>query len=204
MRGRQRSGPSTPAPEPCLIGVMGADGELVRRCLDGDEAAWNALVERYARYVFAIVSQGYRLHGPDAEDVFQDVFLRIYDRLGSLRDPEALRPWIAQLTRRVCLDRLAAAGREEPAELEPTTIGQTLDELDEAFAVREALGELSDECREVLDRFFCRDESYRTIGAELGIPAGTIASRISRCLGKLRSCFEGRNDPPRQSGETGT
>lgn len=66
-------------------------------------------------------------------------------------------------------------------------------ELDEAFAVRQGLATLSEECREVLDRFFCRDESYRTIGDELGIPAGTIASRISRCLDKLRSQFLGRD-----------
>jgi RNA polymerase sigma factor (sigma-70 family) len=172
-----------------LIGVMGADGELVARCLGGDQAAWNELVERYSRYVHAIVTQGYRLRGPDAEDAFQEVFLRVYDRLGSLRNPEALRPWIAQLTRRVCLDRLAAAGREEPAELEAAEVERALEELNEAFAVREALGTLSEECQEVLDRFFCRDESYRTIAEELGIPSGTIASRISRCLGKLRERF---------------
>ena len=65
--------------------------------------------------------------------------------------------------------------------------------LDEALTVREGLAGLGPECREVLDRFFCRDESYRTIGAELEIPAGTIASRISRCLGQLRSELEGRN-----------
>jgi len=58
-----------------------------------------------------------------------------------------------------------------------------------AYDVREALGGLSEECQEVLDRFFCRDESYRTIGDQLGIPSGTIASRISRCLGKLRERF---------------
>jgi RNA polymerase sigma factor (sigma-70 family) len=183
---------------------MGGDGELVGRCLSGDQAAWNELVERYARYVHAIASQGYRLPPADAEDVFQEVFLRIYDRLSTLRDPEALRPWIAQMTRRVCLDRMAAAGREEPSELEPPGLGQTIEELDEAFAVREALGTLSDECQEVLDRFFCRDESYRTIGDALGIPSGTIASRISRCLGKLRERYEGRSEPTGGSGETRT
>src|SRR5258707_1100932 len=83
-----------------------ADAQLVGRCLGGDQEAWNELVEEYSRYVYAIVGKGFRLQGPDAEDAFQDVFLRIYDRLGSLRDPDALRPWIAQLTRRVCLDRL--------------------------------------------------------------------------------------------------
>jgi len=169
---------------------MGADAELVGRCLEGDQKAWNELVEEYSRYVYAILSKGFRLHGQDAEDAFQDVFLRIYTRLGSLRDPDALRPWIAQLTRRVCLDRLAAAGREEPSEQEPDGIDHTIAELDEAFAVREAMAELTDECQEVLDRFFCRDESYRTIGEELGIASGTIASRISRCLAKLRERFE--------------
>ncbi len=168
---------------------MAADAQLVERCLAGDQAAWNELVEIYSRYVYAIVSKGFRLQGADAEDAFQEVFLRVYDRLGTLRNPEALRPWIAQLTRRVCLDRLAASGREEPAEVEATETERTVEELDEAFSVREALAGLSDECQEVLDRFFCRDESYRTIGDELGIPSGTIASRISRCLGKLRERF---------------
>jgi RNA polymerase sigma factor (sigma-70 family) len=195
---------STQNPDFVLIVDMGGDAELVRRCLNGEQAAWDELVERYARYVYAIASQGYRLPPADAEDTFQDVFLRIYDRLSSLRDPEALRPWIAQMTRRVCLDRMAAATREEPSDLEPPGLEQTIEELDEAFAVREALAGLSTECQEVLDRFFCRDESYRTIGDALGIPSGTIASRISRCLGRLRERFEGRNKPPRESGETRT
>jgi RNA polymerase sigma-70 factor (ECF subfamily) len=169
---------------------MASEEELVARCLAGEQDAWNDLVRSYSRYVFAICSQGYRLQGADAEDAFQDVFVRVYGRLGTLRNPEALRPWIAQLTRRVCLDRIAAGKREEPSDAEPAGIEITVDELDEAFAVREALEELPEECREVLDRFFCRDESYRTIGEELGIPAGTIASRISRCLGRLRQRLE--------------
>ena len=169
---------------------MASEEELVARCLAGEQDAWNDLVRSYSRYVFAICSQGYRLQGADAEDAFQDVFVRVYGRLGTLRNPEALRPWIAQLTRRVCLDRIAAGKREEPSDAEPAGIEITIDELDEAFAVREALEELPEECREVLDRFFCRDESYRTIGEELGIPSGTIASRISRCLGRLRQRLE--------------
>jgi RNA polymerase sigma factor (sigma-70 family) len=176
------------------------DAELVARCRAGDAQAWSALVERYSRYVYAIAHQGYRLRGADAEDAFQEAFLRIFERLDSLRDPEALRPWIAQLTRRVCLDRLERQGREEAAGLERAPDEAALEEVEEAFAVREALAELPEECREVLDRFFCRDESYRTIGAALGIPAGTIASRISRCLRKLRERLEGRKAPAGRSG----
>ena len=75
-----------------------------------------------------------------------------------------------------------------------------LSRLEEALAVRDALGSLSGDCREILDRFFTRDESYRTIGEELGLPAGTIASRISRCLGRLREAFLGRNRVAAESG----
>jgi len=172
------------------------DAQLVHRCRQGDAEAWNALVERFSRYVYAICVQGFRMREHDAEDVFQEVFTRVYERLDTLRDDAAVRPWIAQLTRRLCLDRVSAAGREEPVEeVLPPGVEDTLDEIDEAFAVREALAELSDPCREVLDRFFARDESYRTIGAALDLPAGTIASRISRCLRRLRDRLEGRSEP---------
>ena len=62
--------------------------------------------------------------------------------------------------------------------------------------MREALTTLPDHCQEMLDRFFARDESYRTISAELDLPSGTIASRIARCLAKLRETLEGRNEAP--------
>jgi RNA polymerase sigma-70 factor (ECF subfamily) len=170
------------------------DAQLVQRCRAGDPDAWNELVDRYTRYVYAIAVQAFRLSPADAEDVFQEVFTRIYTRLDTLRDDSALRPWIAQLTRRLCLDAVAASGRTYPVEdITPDRREHTLDELDEAFTVREALGELPEACQEMLDRFFARDESYRTISRELDLPAGTIASRISRCLRRLREELEGKN-----------
>jgi len=172
------------------------DAQLVARCRTGDQRAWNELVERFSRYVFAISAQGFRLSEHDAEDVFQEVFARAYQHLDKLRDDEALRPWLAQLTRRLCIDKLRASARESVADedIEPGDVDETLVKLDEALAVRQAMSELSDDCQEVLDRFFCRDESYRTIGDALDLPGGTIASRISRCLAKLREVFEGGGD----------
>ena len=174
--------------------MAASDSELVARCRTGDERAWHALVERYARYVHAIAAQAYRLPPGDAEDVFQEVFLRVYERLDTLRSDDAVRPWIAQLTRRCCVDRLRAGRRERPEETagEAEDGDDTMARLDEAFTVRLELDRLAPDCREVLDRFFCRDESYRTIGSELGLPPGTVASRISRCLAKLRERLEGR------------
>jgi RNA polymerase sigma-70 factor (ECF subfamily) len=165
------------------------DAELVRACRAGDTEAWNELVERYSRYVYAIAVRGFRLSDEDAEDVFQDVFTRIYTRLDSLRDDSALRPWIAQLTRRRCLDAIAAR-REVPAEEPHEEASSDLDEVDDAFEVREALATLSGNCQDILDRFFARDQSYKTIADELAIPPGTIASRIARCLGRLKEALE--------------
>jgi len=171
------------------MSIPAPDAQLVARCRAGDENAWHELVDRYGRYVHAIATRGYGLRGGDAEDVFQEVFARIYERLATLRKPDALRAWIGQTTRRCCIDRIRARSDEvllaEPDDVPVETLGR----LDDALDVRDALARLSPECAEILDRFFCRDESYRAIGDRLGLPAGTIASRISRCLGKLRELF---------------
>jgi RNA polymerase sigma factor (sigma-70 family) len=174
-----------------------SDADLVARCREGDHDAWRAFVEPFARYVFAIATQGYRLSHHDAEEVFQEVFARAYEHLGRLRDDRAIRPWIGQLTRRLCVDRLRAAARERDLEewSGPPGSDETMARLDDALTVQDALSTLSQDCREVLDRFFCRDESYRTIGVALGIPAGTIASRISRCLARLRERLTGKSRP---------
>src|ERR671926_1187058 len=90
--------------------------ELVARCRAGDQEAWAALVERFSRYVYAIAVQGFRLREQDAEDVFQEVFARVYERLDTLRSDDAIQPWIAQLTRRLCVDKLRTGSREEPTD----------------------------------------------------------------------------------------
>ena len=171
------------------------------RCRQGDDDAWRELVERFSRYVYAIAVQAYRLPPSDAEDVFQEVFARAYENLHKLRDDNAIRPWLAQLTRRLCLDTIRASSRVQPEEsVEPEEADDAIAKLDEALVVHEALATLPDNCREILDRFFARDESYRNIGDALDLPAGTIASRISRCLVKLRSELEGRKPSSAESG----
>jgi RNA polymerase sigma factor (sigma-70 family) len=183
--------------------TMLTDAELVARCRTGEGEAWNELVERFSRYVYAIAVQAFRLPPHDAEDVFQEVFARVYEHLGRLRSDDAIRPWIAQLTRRLCIDKLRSSGREGPADaddLDPGGFDESLSQLDDAMTVRACLDEVGESCKEILDRFFCRDESYRAIGEALHLPAGTIASRISRCLGKLKAAFEGRSDGSPASG----
>ena len=176
------------------MGAEPTDAQIVARCRAGDHQAWNELVERFSRYVYAIAVQAFKLPEHDAEDVFQEVFARAYQHLNKLRDDEAIRPWLAQLTRRLCIDRLRAGSTEQlEEEVEIPDVDDAIGRLDESMAVHEALTTLSENCQEILDRFFARDESYRTIGNALDLPSGTIASRISRCLTKLKSELEGRN-----------
>jgi RNA polymerase sigma-70 factor (ECF subfamily) len=180
------------------------DARLVARCRGGSDDAWRELVTRFSRYVYAICMQGFRLQESDAEDVFQEVFARTYQHLDRLRDDAAIRPWLAQLTRRLCIDHLRTTSRETPSEddLEPAGLDDQLERFDEALDVHEALGRLGGDCREILDRFFARDESYKTIGGVLDLPPGTIASRISRCLSKLKDTLEGRK--PRLTPSSGS
>jgi RNA polymerase sigma factor (sigma-70 family) len=173
-----------------------SDAALVARLRAGDAQAWDIFVERFSRYVYAITTRAYRLAPHDAEDVFQEVFTRAFEQLDKLRSDDAVRPWIGQLTRRLCIDRLRARSREgvvDPEDVELGEVDETLATLEEAMTVRAGLDAVGEACREILDRFFCRDESYRAIGEALELPAGTIASRISRCLSKLRAELEGRS-----------
>jgi RNA polymerase sigma factor (sigma-70 family) len=164
---------------------------LVERCRAGDEAAWAQIVDRFSSYVYAIAMR-FGVSSERAGDVHQEVFLRMFTQLGALRDPGALRPWIAQITRRAAVDALRAGSRELPAGEAELAFDRErgLDELDEAMAVNFALDELPSPFGDALRRFFVEDESYRTIGEALGIPPGTVASRISRGLSLLRELLE--------------
>lgn len=167
-----------------------SDRDLVRACRTGSEQAWALLVKRFSRYVYAIAAQAYRLSDHDAEEVFQEVFARTFEHLDRLRADDAIRPWIGQLTRRLAIDRLRSSSREhpgaEPLEAVEQDAGSELERIELALGVHAAMATLPEHCQEILDRFFAQEQSYQEIASALELPMGTIASRISRCLAKLR------------------
>jgi RNA polymerase sigma factor (sigma-70 family) len=163
---------------------------LVERCRRGDPDAWPEFVRHFAPYVHAIAVRGYRLGEHDGEDVFQEVFLRAWTHIGSLRDDAAIRPWLGQLTRRVALDRLRARAREAVREdlddLHDVPTQDALDGVDDALTVRQAIEDLPGIHRDIVDRFFIEGQSHAIIAADLGIAEGTVASRICRARERLR------------------
>ena len=167
------TGPGTPATwedaspvrdDPVVI-------DLVTRARDGDQQAWDALVERYAPLIWSICRR-YRLGGPDAEDVAQSVWLQLVNHLDKIRDPAALPGWLATTTRRAC-------GRVVRG---PRACGYVPD-----AALREAFGDLPAFCQQLITLLIADPAvPYAEISAGLGIPIGSIGPYRSRCLDKLR------------------
>ena len=183
------------------------DATLVARCRQGDGSAWNALVMRYQRLVYAIV----RRFGDDehaAADVFQTVFSRLLQHLPKLADPSRLQAWIVTTAKREALlqrrrgqrtvsmhrsgDDGEAAPDWEPAD-DADGPEQQLDDLQQLHAVRLALDRMDERCRNLLGLLFSdADERvpYDEVARRLGLPVGSIGPTRARCLGKLRSLLE--------------
>jgi RNA polymerase sigma-70 factor (ECF subfamily) len=186
-----------------MLTAAASDSQIVAACRAGDREAWQRLVERFDRYALGIIRHGYRVPPQDAEDVFQEVFIKAYARLGDLRNDDAIGPWLAGITRRTCLTRLRTRVDEPVDSLDEETADEAaLEQVERAMDVDAALRRLPEACQEILERFFRDDQPYAQIAAELGLPAGTIASRISRCLSKLKVELEGRQEPVSASGHT--
>jgi RNA polymerase sigma factor (sigma-70 family) len=168
---------------------------LVTRAQTGDQQSWNALVERYAPLVWSICRR-YELGGADASDAGQNVWLRLVDQLGHIRDPAALPGWLATTTRRECI-RALRARRSQPTVLvldaetipdEQTGIAeQELLIAERHAALREAFTYLPSRCQRLIAMLIEEPPvPYAKIGAELGIPIGGIGPTRGRCLDKLR------------------
>jgi len=165
-----------------------SDAELVRACLERDQAAWNDLVERYARLVYSTARQ-WGLGPDDVDDAFQAVFMTLFQRLASIREVDRLASWIITTTRRECwrLSRRqpgSSAVQTEPtgdlAEADPAVI-------EERHLVWLALEELGGPCEQLLRALFARGEGegYARIAARLGMEIGSIGPTRARCFRKL-------------------
>lgn len=171
-------------------GAERPDADVVARCRTGEDGAWQELVRRYSPYVYAITVRGYRLSEEDADDVFQEVFLRTWEHLGGLRDDAAIRPWIGQLTRRLAIDRLRGNTRERDRAQDDVVIAEgrhdPFAQVDDAIIVHQAIARLPLGQREIVERFFVRGESQAVIADALGIAEGTVASRVCRARQRLQ------------------
>ena len=172
------------------LGITG----LVARARQGDQQAWDALVDCYAPLIWSICRR-YRLDGADAEDVAQDVWLRLMDQIDKVRDPAALAGWLATTTRRECC-RVRRAAHHLPDDghvLDQVPDEQTATAEHELIAaernavLREAFARLPQRYQRLLALLMADPPvPYTEISARLGIAVGSIGPTRRRYLDTLR------------------
>lgn len=177
---------------------LDADVQLVERCLKGDETAWEDLVREHTRRVYSIC---YRFTGRDqeAQDLTQEVFLRIFRSLHSFRSGEgAFGVWLTRLTRNLLIDHYRRSKHDRttdsiedqlPMLEEKTSLSGRTDSLlagrEAGELLQGALQKLSPELRETVILRDLEELEYREISNVLGVPEGTVKSRLNRGRAEL-------------------
>ena len=174
------------------------DERIVRRCLEGDDEAWSALLDRYKRLIYSIPMK-YGLTPQEANDVFQDVCVELLAELPKLREPRALPKWLAQITSHKCAHLKRLGGRQPMTAAhaglledvaDPADVSETLLlEVEREQALRNAVSALPPRCRQLIKALFYETPArpYREIAAQLNLANGSIGFIRGRCLARLRT-----------------
>jgi RNA polymerase sigma factor (sigma-70 family) len=171
---------------------------LVQECLRGSEQAWNALVERYKDLVFSIPLR-YGAPQQDAADIFQAVWLDVFNELPRLRDPEALQGWLVRVTAHKAYHWKKR--RQSPADVEEIEIpsngslaSDVLANVEREQMLREALAQLPPRCREMIELLFFHQPPvpYAEVAQRLKLAPGSIGFIRGRCLKRLKDILEAK------------
>lgn len=180
----------------------GDAGQLVTRAADGDEAAWQRLVELFSGLVWS-VTRAFRLANADAADVFQTTWLRLAEHIRRIDHPDRVGAWLATAARRECLQYLRSSGRaiptddlhrlegtpvlDNPAEEAILAAEREQEDAARAVALWRAVDRLPARCHELLRVLMASPPpSYAEVAAALGLPVGSIGPTRARCLRTLR------------------
>jgi RNA polymerase sigma factor (sigma-70 family) len=175
--------------------------DLARRAADGDQAAWEAIVEEYDGLVRG-VARGYRLGEAQTADAVQTTWLRLVEHLAGIREPERLAGWLVTTTRRVCLAARRGADREQLTDFGDSRPGTAANgyrapeeagpevaavRQDQRVLVRRAVATLPERHQTLLGLLASPDQvSYEQISTGLGMPVGSIGPTRARILARLR------------------
>lgn len=175
------------------------DAELVLACRRGDETAWNALVDRYQRLIITIPRRA-GLSEEQAADVFQEVFLTLFEKLDEIEQPDRIRSWMVTTAKFKTWGIVRSSKgfyspeTEEEMELEMASLkdasplaDDVLIELEQQHQIRTALKELEERCQKILSMIYLRDSaaSYAEVASAIGVGETSISPMRSRCLQKL-------------------
>jgi RNA polymerase sigma-70 factor, ECF subfamily len=164
---------------------------LIERCLAGDQQAWDQIVRQHWRKVFNLAYKFVGRHD-EAEDLTQDVFLKIFKALHTFDRRANFQTWLISISRNLCIDHYRSVRKERetmardvdasqltPASRERSPHGE-LEQLDLRQRIRRALAELPPALREAVVLRDLQEFSYQEIADKLHLPEGTVKSRINR------------------------
>lgn len=179
------------------------DSDLIEGCLNGQQAAWEILITRYERLIYA-TARRYNLGQPEAEDVFGRVCLILLQNLESIRNRTRIASWLITTTSRECLAlkrglvTIATQTNEtlDAVENQPVDSADLPDEIviemERQQQIRDCLNQLPERCRKLLWHLFYNpnEPSYTEIAADLQIPISSIGPTRARCLEKMRTLLQ--------------
>jgi RNA polymerase sigma-70 factor (ECF subfamily) len=164
---------------------------LIQRCLRGDQNAWELIVRQYWRKVFNIAYKFVGKHD-EAEDLTQEIFIKIFKSLSSFDRRANFQTWLISVSRNLCIDHYRSVRKEretidrqvDPNQLTPASTDPgpmaALEQRDRVTLLRQALGQLPDTLRTAVLMRDIQEMSYQEIADKLGLPEGTVKSRINR------------------------
>ena len=164
---------------------------LIERCLAGDQQAWDQIVRQHWRKVFNLAYKFVGRHD-EAEDLTQDVFLKIFKALHTFDRRANFQTWLISISRNLCIDHYRSVRKEretmardvDASQLTPASRGRSplgeLEQIDLRQRIREALAELPPTLREAVVLRDLQEFSYQEIADKLHLPEGTVKSRINR------------------------
>lgn len=171
------------------------DEKLVQDCLNGDEKAWNRLIDKYKRLIYSVPVK-YGFSPEDASDIFQNVCVDLFTNLSKLRKVESIRSWLITVATHKCFHwkrqqrqdvELDAMEQEVAEDLAPAA-PQVLQEVEEEQAVRDAIQKLTPRCAELVKMLFFEQPPvpYADVAQRLGLATGSIGFIRGRCLNRLQ------------------
>jgi RNA polymerase sigma-70 factor (ECF subfamily) len=164
---------------------------LIQECLNGNQAAWETIVRQHWRKVFNVAYKFVGKHD-EAEDLTQDIFLKIFKALHSFDRRANFQTWIISIARNLCIDHYRSVRKERetiarevdasdlsPASADASPLKQ-LEQSDLRDLLRRALDQLPETLKTAVVLRDLHELSYQEIAARLGLPEGTVKSRINR------------------------
>jgi RNA polymerase sigma-70 factor (ECF subfamily) len=180
----------------------GREADLVRAAQDGDEAAFAEIVRHFQRAVYR-VAYALTRNASDADDLAQETFVRAYQAIGRFRVGEPLYPWLSRITVNLAYSLHRRRKRRPETSIEPLVESghqwatgddpaERAAEAEQRERLAEAFAELSHEHQVVLTLRVVEDLPYEEMARTLGVPVGTVMSRLSRARAELRTRLRAR------------